>query len=242
MNTLLISISIILFCSSAFLFCHHFRYGTKIQDLQNEIGNSFDSNSCIAPNDVNSNNNYPFGFISLFLISVSVFLYLTLGRYQDLDSAMADYNVDYLLVADINKGQKLAEKNPDDPLVLLGLAQSYIDGGLYKDAIETLDQLLVINSENTEALGLKASSMYYRDGRVINMDTSLVIARALTLHHEELNTRLLIANDAYLNGNYQKAIDNWNIVLTNKVQVFNRDAINFAIEKSKQKLTQVGFD
>ncbi|GIU15872.1 tetratricopeptide repeat protein [Shewanella sp. MBTL60-007] len=155
---------------------------------------------------------------------------------------MADYNVDYLLVADINKGQKLAEKNPDDPLVLLGLAQSYIDGGLYKDAIETLDQLLVINSENTEALGLKASSMYYRDGRVINMDTSLVIARALTLHHEELNTRLLIANDAYLNGNYQKAIDNWNIVLTNKVQVFNRDAINFAIEKSKQKLTQVGFD
>ncbi|MBL4914865.1 tetratricopeptide repeat protein [Shewanella schlegeliana] len=242
MNTLLISISVVLLCSSVFLFCHHFKYGTKIQDLQNEVGDCFGSNNCIAPYDVNTNNNYPFGFINLFLISISVLLYLTLGRYQDLDSAMADYNVDYLLVADINKGQKLAEKNPDDPLVLLGLAQSYIDGGLYKDAIETLDQLLVINSENTEALGLKASSMYYRDGRVISMDTSLVIARALTLHHEELNTRLLIANDAYLNGNYQKAIDNWNIVLTNKVQVFNPDAINFAIEKSKQKLAQVDFD
>ncbi|ABZ75129.1 Cytochrome c biogenesis factor-like protein [Shewanella halifaxensis HAW-EB4] len=242
MNTVLISISITLFCSFAFLFCHHFKYGTRIQDLENEVGDCFGSNNYITSNDVNSNNNYPFGFIGVFLISVSVFLYLMLGRYQDLDLAMADYNVDYLLVADINKGQKLAEKNPDDPLVLLGLAQSYIDGGLYKDAIETLDQLLVINSENTEALGLKASSMYYRDGRVISMDTSLVIARALTLHHEELNTRLLIANDAYLNGNYQKAIDNWNIVLTNKVQVFNSDAINFAIEKSKQKLTQVDFD
>lgn len=242
MNTLLISISIILFCSSAFLFCHHFRNGTRVQDLENEIGDCFGSNDYIARDDVNSNNNYPFGFISLFLVSVTVLLYLTLGRYDDLDSAMADYNVDYLLVADINKGQKLAEKNPDDPLVLLGLAQSYIDGGLYKDAIETLDQLLVINSENTEALGLKATSMYYRDDRVISLETSLVIARALTLHHEELNTRLLIANDAYLNGDYQKAIDNWNIVLTNKVQVFNPDAINFAIEKSKQKLTQVDFD
>lgn len=242
MNTLLLSILAILFCSFALLVCHHFRYGRGIQDLENEIGDCFGSNYYVTKSDANSNNNYPFGFIGLFLISVTVFLYLTLGRYQDLDSAMADYNIDYLLVADINKGQKLAEENPADPLVLLSLAQSYIDGGLYNDALETLDKLLIINSDNSEALGLKATSMYYRDDRVINMDTSLVIARALAQHHEEFNTRLLIANDAYLNGDYQKAIDNWNIVLTNKVQVFNRDAINFAIEKSKNKLTQVDAD
>ncbi|WP_299808659.1 tetratricopeptide repeat protein [uncultured Shewanella sp.] len=239
MNIVLISISIILFCSTAFLFCHHLRYDKKLTELESEVGHFFGSNISIDTNDAKQNNNYYFGTIGFFLISVSVLLYSTIGSYQHLDSAQVDYNIDYLLVADINKGQKLAEENPGDPLVLLGLAQSYIDGGLYNDALGTLDQLLTIDANNTQALGLKATSMYYRDDRVISMETSLVIARALTLHHEELNTRLLMANDAYLNGDYQKAIDNWNIVLSNKVQVFNRDAIQFAIEKSKGKLTQV---
>ncbi|GIU44116.1 hypothetical protein TUM4438_14590 [Shewanella sairae] len=239
MNTLLISISIILFCSFAYLFCHHINFDSKLAELEKDVGDIFGSNLNISLNDVKASNNYNFGFIGLFFVSVSVLLYLTIGSYQKLDSAKADYNIDYLLVAEINKSQKLAQDNPGEPLVLLGLAQSYIDGGLYNDAIGALEQLLVIDSENSQALGLKATSMYYRDDRVINMETSLVIARALTLHHEELNTRLLLANDAYLNGKYQKAIDNWNIALTNKVQVVNREAINFAINKSTQKLTQV---
>lgn len=234
MNTLLISISIILLLSLGWILCHHLKYGDDLAELEREVGHFFGSN--IESKNVEKNNNYHLGIIGLFLICVSASLYLIIGSYQYLDSAKVDYNIDYLLVADINKGQKLAEENPGDPLVLLGLAQSYIDGGMYKDALGTLEQLLTIDSENAQALGLKATSMYYRDERVITMDTSLVIARALTLHHEELNTRLLIANDAYLKGNYQKAIDNWNIVLTNKVQSFNRDAINFAIDKSKKKL------
>lgn len=239
MNTLLISISIILFCSLECLFCHHLNYDRKTQYIEKEFGLFIGSNINIESNDANLNNNCYLGFIGLFFISVSILLYMTVGSYQNLDSAKVDYNIDYLLVADINKGQKLAEEYPDDPQVLLGLARSYIDGGLYSDALGTLDNLLTINKENSEALGLKATSMYYRDARVINMDTSLVIARALTLHHEEFNTRLLIANDAYLKGDYQKAINNWNIILTNKQQVFNRDAIQFAIKKSKLKLTEV---
>ncbi|MCK8046104.1 tetratricopeptide repeat protein [Shewanella sp. 1CM18E] len=233
MNTLLICISLILFCSLAFLFCHHYRYDNEVASLEKEVGHFFGSNISIDSNDTQQHNNYYFGSIGLFIISVSALLYLTIGSYEKLDSAQVDYNIDYLLVADINKGLKLAEDNPGDPVVLLGLAQSYIDGGLYNDALATLELLLAIDAQNTEALGLKATSMYYRDDRVMNMDTSLVIARALTLHHEELNTRLLLANDAYLNGDYQKAINNWEIVLTNKKQIFNRDAINYAINKSK---------
>ncbi len=236
MNTLLISISIILLLSLGWILCHHLMYGDDLAELEREVGHFFGSNINIESKNVGKNNNYHLGVIGLFFICASASLYLAIGSYQYLDSAKVDYNIDYLLVADINKGQKLAEENPGDPLVLLGLAQSYIDGGMYKDALGTLEQLLTIDSENAQALGLKATSMYYRDDRVITMDTSLVIARALTLHHEELNTRLLIANDAYLKGNYQKAINNWNIVLTNKVQSFNRDAIYFAIDKSKKKL------
>ncbi|ACA88725.1 tetratricopeptide repeat protein [Shewanella woodyi] len=236
MNTLLISISIILLLSLGWILCHHLMYGDDLAELEKEVGHFFGSNINIESKNVEKNNSYHLGVIGLFFICASVSLYLLIGSYQYLDSAKVDYNIDYLLVADINKGQKLAEENPGDPLVLLGLAQSYIDGGMYKDALGILEQLLTIDSENAQALGLKATSMYYRDDRVITMDTSLVIARALTLHHEELNTRLLIANDAYLKGNYQKAINNWNIVLTNKVQSFNRDAIYFAIDKSKKKL------
>lgn len=174
--------------------------------------------------------------LSLLLVAVSIGVYSLTGRYADWDQGTPDDNIDYLVAADITKGRQVIEQNPDDEIALLNLAQSYAAGGMYQDAVDTLDKLLSLRGDDAELLGMKATSMYYRDGREIAPDTGIVIARALAIHREELQTRLLLATDAYLKGEYAKAIEHWQILLENRSQPFNRDSINNAILKAQSKL------
>ncbi|MGL4472885.1 MAG: tetratricopeptide repeat protein [Shewanella sp.] len=174
--------------------------------------------------------------MTLTLLISSVGVYSITGRYSDWNSGKLDENIDYLVAADITKGRLAVGKSPENEIALLNLAQSYAAGGMYQDAVTTLDQLLALRGEDAELLGMKATAMYYRDQRDISLATNLVIARALALHREELQTRLLLATDAYLNGRYQDAIDHWHILLDNQSQGFNRASINNAILKAQSKL------
>lgn len=178
--------------------------------------------------------------MSMFVLVLSLGIYSQTGRFGDWDKGQIDENIDYLVAAEITKGRQAVDKAPQSEIALLNLAQSYANGGMYKDAVDTFDQLLALTGEDAELLGMKATSMYYRDERVIAPETGIVIARALALHREELQTRLLLATDAYLKGQYAKAIEHWQILLENKTQGFNRDAINNAILKAQSKLNPQG--
>lgn len=174
------------------------------------------------------------------IVTISLGIYSQTGRYHDWQQGQVDEHTNYLLAAEITKGRQAIDANPDDEIALLNLAQSYAAGGMYTDAVDTLDKLLTLKGEEAELLGMKATAMYYRDSRAIAPETGIVIARALALHREELQTRLLLATDAYLNGKYQAAIEHWQILLENRTQAFNRDAINNAILKAQNKLNSQG--
>ncbi|BDM62990.1 nitrite reductase [Shewanella sp. NFH-SH190041] len=174
--------------------------------------------------------------LSLFVLALSVGVYSLTGRFSGWDTGKPDVHTDYLVAADITRGRQAIEQNPDDEIALLALAQSYAAGGMYLEAVTTLDQLLILQGEQAELLGMKATALYYRDGRTIAPDTGIVIARALALHREELQTRLLLATDAYLSGDYAGAIRHWQILLENRTQPFNRAGIHNAISKAQSKL------
>ena len=86
---------------------------------------------------------------------------------------------------------------------------------------------------------MQATSMYYRDGRQFLPEAHKVIDTALNLQRDELNTRMILATDAYLNGQYAVAIEHWRILQTNQTQSFNRQSINNAIMKAEFKLDEV---
>ncbi|MGI2260681.1 tetratricopeptide repeat protein [Shewanella sp. GXUN23E] len=178
--------------------------------------------------------------MSLFVFVLGLGIYSQTGRFNDWNQGKLDDNIDYLVAADITKGRQAVEHDPQNEIALLNLAQSYAAGGMYKDAVDTLDKLLAFKGEDAELLGMKATAMYYRDDRAIAPETGIVIARALALYPQELQTRLLLATDAYLNGQYAKAIGHWEILLENQTQAFNRDAINNAILKAQSKLNPQG--
>ncbi|MBW8182867.1 tetratricopeptide repeat protein [Shewanella nanhaiensis] len=171
----------------------------------------------------------------IFLISC-LSLYAQVGRFGEWDKGVVDENIDYLIAADINKNARKVSEQPKSEIALLNLAQSYIAGGMYSEAINSLDELIALSGEAADLLGMKASAMYYRDNRTMSLDTELVLARALALDKFEFQSRLLKATHAYLNGQYEQAIEQWQLLLQSESQSFNRASINNAIFKAEQKV------
>ncbi|GIU06596.1 tetratricopeptide repeat protein [Shewanella morhuae] len=174
------------------------------------------------------------------LVLLTLAIYSQTGRFHDWNQGKVDENIDYLVAADITKGIRLVEKEPQNTLALMSLAQAYSAGGLYADAVQTLDKLLLLTGEDAEVLGSKANALYYRDQRQISPETTQVISQALALWPTEPQTRLLLATDAYLNARYSEAISHWQQLLAEPSADINRDTIYTAIEKAQIKLNESG--
>ncbi len=230
MNILLISIVVLCMLLMIF-FGHHTLYRIKYTTFFSES------------NELNSSrhkyNNSNFSFVFLLNATVIITLAITysyLGRHNEIDMARADINVDYLLAAEINKARKQANEQPNDKTVLIGLARVSMDGGLYLEAVEALDELLIYIDDDAEIIGLKATALYYENQRSMTSEVKLLAESALALYQQEFNTRVLLANDAYINHDYQIAISHWQILLENTKQPFNRSAIEFAISNAQNRL------
>lgn len=174
--------------------------------------------------------------LSVVLFTATLTLYAQLGHFNSWDKGVVDSNIDYLITAEINRNAKLVSEQPSNEIALLNLAQAYVDGGLYSDSVATLDDLLALSGDSASVLGMKANAMYYRDQRQMSLDIDLVIARALALDEYEPQSRLLLATHAYLNAEYDKAIEQWLKLLESKSPSVNRAAINNAIYRAEQKL------
>ena len=232
MNNLAIAIGVVLSCFSFQLWAYHVTYSKDLNAVENldDADNACQQNLNSAPRLL------PLLVMITVLISLTLSIYSVTGRFSDWNQGKLDEHTDYLLAAEITKGRQQVDKTPEDEIALLKLAESYSAGGMYQDAIDTVDKLLRVKGEVPELMGMKANAMYYRDNRVIAADTGIVIARTLALHREELHTRLLLATDAYLNADYSNAIKHWRILLENQTQYVNRKAINNAILKAQSKL------
>ncbi|GIU49183.1 nitrite reductase [Shewanella sairae] len=228
MNSLAIGIAVTLSAVITLIWRHHHssqKHGVTL------IAKPFDDG-----NDEHSVNiKVPMG-LSVVLFTATLAIYSQLGHFNGWNKGVIDSNIDYLITAEINKNAKKVNEQPSNEIALLNLAQSYVDGGLYSESVQTLDDLLALSGDSASVLGMKANAMYYRDHRAMSLDIDLVIARALALDQYEPQSRLLLATHAYLTGEYEQAIEQWLILLKSDKQNFNRASINNAILRAEQKL------
>ncbi|MGS0675130.1 tetratricopeptide repeat protein [Shewanella sp. 0m-4] len=228
MNSLAIGITVTLCAVITLIWRHH--HSCQKQGVT-PIANSF--------NDDSSNKEGDFKVATgmvVVLVSVTLLMYSQLGHFNDWNKGVVDENIDYLITAEINKNAKKVNEQPSNEIALLNLAQSYVDGGLYSESVQTFDELLKLSGDDAGILGMKANAMYYRDNREMSLDIDLVIARALALDEYEPQSRLLLATHAYLNGQYDKAIEQWLTLLKSDKQNVNRASINNAILRAEQKI------
>lgn len=172
------------------------------------------------------------------LVLLTLTIYSQTGRFRDWDQGRLDENIDYLVAAEITKASRWVQSEPQNTLALMALAQAYSAGGLYSEAVLTLDKLLEIGGDDAEVLGAKANALYYRELRQMTPETQEVIAKVLSLSPFEPQTHMLLAADAYMHARNKEAIDHWQLLLEHNGDSINREAINNAIAKAQSKMNE----
>ncbi|ABZ75145.1 tetratricopeptide TPR_2 repeat protein [Shewanella halifaxensis HAW-EB4] len=228
MNSLAIGIAVTLCAVITLILRHHHscqKHGVTL------VANSFNDDQSNEQADIKVA-----AGLSVVLFTSTLLIYSQIGHFDGWNKGVIDENIDYLITAEINKNAKKVNEQPSNQIALLNLAQSYVDGGLYNESVQTFDELLKLTGDDAGILGMKANAMYYRDNREMSLDIDLVIARALALDEYEPQSRLLLATHAYLNGEFEPAIEQWLKLLESDNQSINRASINNAIYRAEQKI------
>lgn len=172
------------------------------------------------------------GFTGLVLV-VSVGVYASLGRFGDYDVKKVDEDVNYLLTAKITQAQRQVKNMPKSLTAQTELAQAYLEAGRYKEALETYDICLTLGADRIDTLGKKAYALYYRDGRKITDETRKAIDEILAANPLDVQTRMLLGQDAFLNGRYQEAIGHWKMLLDSGAAPAQQRALENAIANAE---------
>ncbi|WP_028115311.1 hypothetical protein [Ferrimonas senticii] len=180
----------------------------------------------------------PSAWMSLWLLTaivvISGCLYAVLGRYPDHHNIQVNNQLDYLLREQV---QQMAQQ-PQTAASLEHQASLQQQLGDYAGAAITMTLLIDTYGEQANWLGQLATFQYYRDGRLMIGDTSMLVARALALEPAELNSQMLLANQAFLSGDYAKAISHWDLLLAAAPAGLDRSAIERAKTNAETRLAQ----
>lgn len=174
--------------------------------------------------------------LPLLIIGLSLGTYSYTGRYNDWQLAEADDSIDYLLAAEIVRLRRASAEAPQDTSLMQQLAQAYVRGGMYLDAVATLKQQLQLQGKSAALLGQLAEAAYYRDQRQWLPESQEWVEQALALDSADPGTRLLLANDAFLNQRYAEAIGHWQLLLDSDNEQLDRQALQYAIANARSRL------
>ena len=175
--------------------------------------------------------------VSILVLSAAGYGFL--GRFSDWDTREVDEFTDWQLAARITEARRACSAaGTGREFPRIALVEEDYAAGLYKDAVDTLDAAVTLCGETQELLSLKAQALYYRDGRRFGPEVRALTERLLRANPYNVEIRLLIANDAFLTGNYQKAIDEWEFLIRSGAAAGQRAALENAVANARSRMTR----
>ena len=103
------------------------------------------------------------------------------------------------------------------------------------NTVEVFNEFIKVGGESAEALGRLARAMYYRDARVITAETHRVIERALSINALDVQTRMLLGEDAFMHQRYDEAVSHWKMLLDAGVAPAQQRALRNAIANAESR-------
>ena len=177
-------------------------------------------------------------FFGFLVIVASLSLYAALGRSGDWQVKKADDSVAYLVTAKITEAQRRVEANPEDASAQQALAVLHLEVGQYEEAVERINRTIASVGEHADLLGLKAFALYYRDGKQLTKETRTLIGEALVKNPLEVQTRMLLGQDAFTRGDYAQAIGHWKVLLDAGVAPDKERQLRNAIGNAERMMTR----
>lgn len=174
------------------------------------------------------------GFAVLVLAS-SVAVYAGFGRYADWQNEQTGVETNYMLAAKIAEARRMVKNMPKNARAQSELAEALYEAGQYDEAVEVFNELIKVGGERADALGRLARAMYYRDARVMTAETRRVIERALTINALDVQTRMLLGEDAFMHERYDEAVSHWKMLLDAGVAPAQQRALRNAIANAESR-------
>jgi len=185
--------------------------------------------------------------ISLFVLVFSIAFYLNSGAYQNLTnnervSAEQPNNLDQQQQAinKIKELQQLTISEPENSDAWYSLGQALVAIGEFKSAIKAFDQVVNIEGEHADILGVKAQAAYYDNDQQIDSTVQQLIDKALALDPLDSSTNILLGMHNFINQNYQDSIIYWQKVVDSARPNVNINALSEAINEAKSRLSLTG--
>lgn len=173
-------------------------------------------------------------FVGVAIVSTAIYGFR--GHFNDWQDQKLDETKDFQLAAKITEVRRAVIAKPKNIELKKELANLYMEAGLFDQAADALQEVIDIKGEDSAVLGMKARAAYYRDGRKMNAEVEDLLDKAIALNKNEVQSRMLIAEDAFRNGNYQKAIDQWQLLLDAGVAPDKERAFKNAIRNAKERI------
>ena len=106
----------------------------------------------------------------------------------------------------------------------------------YAEAVEALDRAIALGGRETDLLAQKVFALWYRDGRRFTDESNALVAEILAKNPHEVQTRMLLGQDAFLQGRWEAAVKEWRMLLESGVAPEKTRALKNAIAKAEAEM------
>lgn len=193
--------------------------------------------------EIDQNNRTWNRYLNIFLITLliglmaSYFLLprfqLTYNEYQRISDPLNAFTPLEKEQNDLLRLQNDIRQSPDNGELWAVLGEYYLYQNSYDNALIAYQRAIKYTGENAQLYSAIATVLYYQAGQHLTEEALAVINKALSLDNNEVTALMLVASDAFINANYEKAIEIWQTLLDSNNPRVNRAQLIEAIRMAK---------
>ncbi|MCW4596595.1 c-type cytochrome biogenesis protein [Pasteurella multocida subsp. multocida] len=162
-------------------------------------------------------------FLIVLLLTVPTLYYFSLPRYAAVEAGEQAFLAQQMQLMEqavsqqhedkITQLQQKLRQDPNHAENWLLLGQTYLDNAEVEHALIAYGNAQQLLGDKPAILGAIATAYYYQAGQKMTAKVDALLTQALTADPFETASLSLIATDAFVQGNYQKAAQTWQKML-----------------------------
>lgn len=187
-------------------------------------------------------------FLAFLLITVPSLYYFSLPRYTDVEQGEAAFLQQQMQLMEqaisqqnedkITQIQNKLRQDPNDAENWLALGQAYIENNEFDSASISYQNAQSLLGNKPYILGALATALYYQSGQQLTEAVQALLNQSLIEDPQEISSLSLIATDAFVQGNYQKAAQTWQKMLDSDRPNLDRRTLIQRIQMAEIRLQQ----
>ncbi|MGC7589052.1 TPR domain-containing protein [Bisgaard Taxon 46] len=186
--------------------------------------------------------------LATLLIVIPSAYYFSLPRYAEVEQGEAIFLQQQMQLMEkaiskqnedkITQIQNKLRQDPNDAENWLALGQAYIENNEFDSAMISYQNAQGLLGNKPYILGALATALYYQSGQQLTDAVQALLNQALAEDPKEISSLSLIATEAFVQGNYQKAAQTWQKMLDSDRPNVDRRLLIQRIQMAEIRLQQ----